>query len=65
MLREKENSKSLIDGCHLCIFLLFSQPRWSLVSVVFDFNDLLNGFAPVNPMLPTAHVKRKMKRVNC
>ena len=34
----------------VCILLL-SQLRLSLVSVVFDFNDSLNDFAPVSPML--------------
>ena len=38
----------------ICVlFLLSSQLRMSFVSVVFDFSALLNGFAPMNPMLFT------------
>ena len=33
------------------LFLLFSQHRLSLVSVVFDFNASLNDVAPTYPML--------------
>ena len=40
-----------VDGCHLCaFFLLFSQHRLSFMSVVFDFNDLLNTAAPASPI---------------
>ena len=34
----------------MCL-LLSSQPRLSLVSVVFDFNDSLNDVAPLSPIL--------------
>ena len=37
------------------VFLLSSLPRWSSVSVVFDFNDSLNDVAPVSPMLLSVH----------
>ena len=43
--------KWMIDGCHLCVALLCSQPRLSFVSVVFDLNVSLNDVAPVSPML--------------
>ena len=46
----------------LCVFcLLSSQLRSSSVSAAFDFNDSLNDFAPVSPMLFTFDVKRKEK----
>ena len=35
----------------MCFFLLYSQLRLSLVSVVLDFNDSLNDVAPVSPIL--------------
>ena len=46
----------------LCVFfLLSSQLRLSVVSVVFDFNDSLNDVAPVSPMLLSVDVKRNEK----
>ena len=45
----------------MCVFLLYSQPRPSFVSVVFDFNDSLNDVAPVSPILLSVFVKRKEK----
>ena len=41
------------------VCLLSSQPRFSAVSVVFDFNDSLNDVAPVSPILFSVDVKRK------
>ena len=41
--------------------LLFSPPRSSFVSVVFDFNDSLNDVAPVSPISLPVDVKRKEK----
>ena len=38
-----------------------SHHRLSLVSVVFDFNDSLNDFAPVSPMLLPVDVKTMEK----
>ena len=42
-------------------FLLSSQLRSSSVSVVFDFNDSLNDFAPVSLILLSVDVKIKEK----
>ena len=48
--------------CHLCVlFLLSSQCRLSLVSVVFDFNDSLNDVAPVSLISLPVDVERKEK----
>ena len=45
-----EKSGLLMDA--ICVlFLLFSQPRLSFVSVVFDFNASLNDVAPLAPTL--------------
>ena len=41
----------------MCL-LLSSQPRLSLVSVVFDFNASLNDVTPVSPILLSVDVKR-------
>ena len=43
------------------VFLLSSQLRSSSMSVVFDFNDSLNDFAPVSPISFPVDVKRKEK----
>ena len=51
LLMRRERKEWIVDGCLLCVFLLSSPPILSLVSVVFDFNDSLNGAAPVFPML--------------
>ena len=46
----------------MCVFfLLSSQLRLSFVSVVFDFNDSLNDFAPVSPMMLSVDVMRMEK----
>ena len=46
----------------MCAFvLLSSQLRSSFVSVVFDFNALLNGAAPVSLMLLPVDEKRNEK----
>ena len=51
-----------VDGCLLCVFfLLSSQLRLSLVSVVFDFSDSLNDVAPVSPILLSVDMKRNEK----
>ena len=44
----------------MCL-LLSSQPRLSLVSVVFDFNDSLNDVTPVSPMPLPVDVMRMEK----
>ena len=49
----------IVDGCLLCVFfLLYSQPRLSFVSVVFDFNASLNDVTPVSPMSLAVDVMR-------
>ena len=46
----------------MCVFfLLSSQLRLSFVSVVFDFNDSLNDFTPVPPMLLPVDAMRNEK----
>ena len=40
----------------MCL-ILFSLPRSSSVSVVFDFSPSLNDVAPLSPMLFTVDVK--------
>ena len=40
---------------------LSSQPRLSSVSVVFDFNALINDVAPVSPISLSVDMKRKGK----
>ena len=45
-----------------CVSSFFSSPlRLSLVSVVFDFNDSLNDFTPVSPILLSVDVVRMEK----
>ena len=44
----------------VCVFVLSSsQLRLSFVSVVFDFNDLLNDVVPMSPMPFPVVEKRK------
>ena len=50
-MRREIKTEIIVDGCLLCVFLLFSQLRSSSVSVVFDFNDSLNDVVPVSLML--------------
>ncbi len=46
----------------MCVsFLLYSPLKLSALSVVFDFNDSLNDFAPVSPMLLPVDAKIKEK----
>ena len=46
----------------ICVlFLLFSPPRSSFVSVMFDFNASLNDVAPVSPMLFTVYLMKMEK----
>ena len=57
-----EWKECIVDGCFLCVFFLLSLPnRLSSVSVVFDFNNSLNDFAPVSPMPLPVDVMRKEK----
>ena len=50
--RMRKEKEWIVDGCLLCVFFLLSSLlRLSSVSVVFDFNDSLNDFTPVSPML--------------
>ena len=42
----------------MCVFfLLYSQYRTSVVSVVFDFNASLNDVTPMSPMLLPVGIK--------
>ena len=59
--KRREKSELLMDVFGVSFFLLSSQLRSSSVSAAFDFNDSLNDFAPVSPMLFTFDVKRKEK----
>ena len=59
--KRKEKSELLI--LVICVFfLLYSLPRFSSVSVVFDFSASLNDVAPVSPMSFTVDV---MTIANC
>ena len=52
-----ENGELLMDV--ICVFLSYSHLRYSLLSVVFDFNDSLNDVAPVSPILFPVNAMRK------
>ena len=52
-----KEKKWIVDGRHLCLFLLSSLIKSSSVSVVFDFNASLNDVAPVSPMLLSVGIK--------
>ena len=43
------------------LFLLYSQPRLSIVSVEFDFNASLIDVAPASPMLLSVDLMKKEK----
>ena len=59
-LMRMEKSCLLMDA--ICVlFLWFSQPRLSLVSVVFDFNASLIDVAPLSAILLTVDLMRKKK----
>ena len=59
---ERKGKELFVDVCLWCVFfLLYSPPRSSHVSVVFDFNDSLNDFAPVSPILLSVDLMRKGK----
>ena len=45
----------------MCVFLLSSQLKLSVASVVFDFNASLNDVAPVSPIKVTVDEKRNEK----
>ena len=51
----------LLMDIFLGIFLLPSHHTLSSVSVVFDFNALLNDVAPVSPMSLSVDENRKVK----
>ena len=58
--KRKEKSELLI--LVICVFfLLYSLPRFSSVSVVFDFSASLSDVAPVSPTLFPVDVNRKEK----
>ena len=61
LISETRKSKLFTDFICVSFFLLYSPPRLSLVSVVFDFNDSLNDIAPVSPTLLPVVAKRKEK----
>ena len=46
------------------LFLLYSLPRLSLVSAVFDFNASANAFVPISLMLFPVDLMR-MERADC
>ena len=48
--REKKKSELLMDVFCVSFFILYSQLRWSFMSVVFDFNASLNDFTPMFPI---------------
>ena len=50
-MRREIKTEIIVDGCLLCVFLLSLPLRFSLVSVVLDFNDSLNDVAPLSPIL--------------
>ena len=58
---KRMKKKRIVDGCLLCVFFCFSQHRPSSVSVVFDFNALLNDFAPLSLILLSVEVMRMEK----
>ena len=60
-VRRNERSELLMDVFCVSSFLLFSLPRSSFVSVVFDFSASLNDVAPVSPMLLPVDATRKGK----
>ena len=51
-----ENGELLMDV--FCVFLSYSHLRYSLLSVVFDFNTSLNDVAPVSPISLSVDVMR-------
>ena len=56
---KKTKSELLMDAFCVSSFFLSSLHRLSSVSVVFDFNDSLNDFAPLSPILLTVDEKIK------
>ena len=54
-LKIMEKTGLLVDAIYV-LFLWFSQPRLSFVSVVFDFNASLNNDAPVSSMSLSVYV---------
>ena len=54
----------IVDGCCLCYFFLYSLFTLNSVSVVFDFNALLNDVVPVSPIQPSVHFMRTKKRID-
>ena len=46
-----------MDDFCVSFFPLSSPLKWSSVSAVFDFNDLLNDVTPVSPILFTVEMK--------
>ena len=45
----------------MCCFILYTPSILSFMSVVFDFNTLLNDVAPVSPMLLSVDLMRMEK----
>ena len=64
-VEEKRKGKSELLMNVFCVssFFLFSLPKLSSVSVVFDFNDSLNDVAPVSPILLPVDKKRNEERI--
>ena len=58
-MKRKEKSDLLMDVICVSSFFLYSPHRLSFVSGAFDFNDSLNVFIPVSPILLAIDVKRK------
>ena len=63
-LMRMEKSELLMGAICVCCFLLCLRLRLSFVSVVFDFNALLNDVAPVSPMVFPVDFMRMEKRGN-
>ena len=57
MVIEKKKKSGLFVDSFCVLFLLCLQLRLSEVSVVFDFNALLNDVTPVSPMLLSVDTK--------
>ena len=59
LMRMKKSG--LLMNAICVLFLLYSPPRVSFVSVMFDFNTSLNDFAPLSPMLFTDDFMKREK----
>ena len=60
-LMKMEKSCLLMNAFCVLFHLCSHPPRWSFVSVVFDFNASLNDVAPLSPILFSIDWKRNKK----